>query len=213
MESNGKRSTKNRILEAARETFVESGYDRSNMADIAVRAGVSRKTLYSYFTDKPGLFKEMFLSTIHGQEAMIDEVFEDDSRSYLERFSTVISLVSEQLAWLRGPLIEDIRRTFPDIWSDTQDFRDGRVLANFSRILDEGVEEGFFRDDINERLLLMTWFAASQYVLTPEALSELPLTGDEAFRALLSIILEGTLTTAGREKYTGKILANKTVGV
>ena len=210
MVDNGKRSTRERILRAARDVFVEQGYGRTGMGDIASTAGVSRKTIYSYFNNKPELFREMFRSTIHEYEDRIEQVFSDKECGYLERFARVISLVNEQLGWLKGPLIDDIRRTFPDLWADTQEFRDKRVLDNFSRILTEGVERGVFRDDIDEKLLLMTWFAASQNVLSPEALSGLPLTSDEAFRSLLSVMCEGMLTPRGRRQYTGKLLSGRT---
>lgn len=44
------------ILEAAKHLFIENGYDGSSMDAIAARAGVSKLTVYSHFTDKENLF-------------------------------------------------------------------------------------------------------------------------------------------------------------
>ncbi len=44
------------IVEAARAVFRRLGYDGASMNDIAQEAGVSKATLYVYFTSKEGLF-------------------------------------------------------------------------------------------------------------------------------------------------------------
>ncbi|TRX75541.1 TetR/AcrR family transcriptional regulator [Pseudomonas mangiferae] len=46
------------ILEAAKQLFLRNGYDGSSMDAIAARAGVSKLTVYSHFTDKETLFSE-----------------------------------------------------------------------------------------------------------------------------------------------------------
>ncbi|NWL78263.1 TetR/AcrR family transcriptional regulator [Pseudomonas taiwanensis] len=44
------------ILEAAKNLFLQKGYDGSSMDAIAAEAGVSKLTVYSHFTDKETLF-------------------------------------------------------------------------------------------------------------------------------------------------------------
>ncbi|MBI1400519.1 TetR/AcrR family transcriptional regulator [Hyphomonas sp.] len=47
------------FLTAAREVFLEQGYDAASMAEIVRRAGGSLTTLYNQFGDKQGLFLAM----------------------------------------------------------------------------------------------------------------------------------------------------------
>lgn len=54
------------FLKAARDVFLEYGYEAANMAEIVKRAGGSLSTLYAQFGGKQGLF-----------EAMIDERVKD----------------------------------------------------------------------------------------------------------------------------------------
>ncbi|MEM9300973.1 MAG: TetR/AcrR family transcriptional regulator [Pseudomonadota bacterium] len=52
-----KSKTKQRqILEAAVELFLDKGFDGASMDEIAVRAGVSKQTVYSHFNNKEELF-------------------------------------------------------------------------------------------------------------------------------------------------------------
>jgi AcrR family transcriptional regulator len=47
------------FLEAARDVFLEYGYEAANMAEIVKRAGGSLSTLYAQFGGKKGLFEAM----------------------------------------------------------------------------------------------------------------------------------------------------------
>lgn len=50
-------SKRRQILDWAREVFMELGFDGASMGEIARAAGVSKGTLYVYFTDKTALFE------------------------------------------------------------------------------------------------------------------------------------------------------------
>ena len=50
-------SKRRQILDGAREVFMELGFDGASMGVIARAAGVSKGTLYVYFTDKTALFE------------------------------------------------------------------------------------------------------------------------------------------------------------
>jgi AcrR family transcriptional regulator len=51
------RSKRRQILDGARKVFMDLGFDGSSMGEIARSAGVSKGTLYVYFTDKCRLFQ------------------------------------------------------------------------------------------------------------------------------------------------------------
>lgn len=51
-----KAELKEKIIQAAIESFSQSGYDRTKMEDIAKRLGLSKGTLYLYFKSKEDLF-------------------------------------------------------------------------------------------------------------------------------------------------------------
>lgn len=49
-----------KILTAAREAFMDAGFERVSVDAIAQRAGVSKATIYNHFTDKNALFVAAF---------------------------------------------------------------------------------------------------------------------------------------------------------
>jgi TetR/AcrR family transcriptional repressor of mexJK operon len=57
------------ILEAAKKLFVEQGFDRVSMDQIAADAGVSKLTVYSHYGDKESLFSAAIASKCEEQLA------------------------------------------------------------------------------------------------------------------------------------------------
>lgn len=74
----GKRAA---ILEAAKEMFIELGFNGVSMDGIAASAGVSKLTVYSHFGDKDTLFTEAIQAKC--VEMMPDELFVTDSEGPL----------------------------------------------------------------------------------------------------------------------------------
>ncbi|NMP22732.1 TetR/AcrR family transcriptional regulator [Sulfobacillus harzensis] len=55
-----KPNTRHEIMEAALKEFAESGYDRTTMDAIAIRAQVAKGSLYYHFPSKEALFRALF---------------------------------------------------------------------------------------------------------------------------------------------------------
>ena len=67
--------TRAAVVRAARDLFIEQGYGRTTMADIAGRAGVSVETIYSAFGNKATLLHKAWDITVGGDDQ--DVVFHE----------------------------------------------------------------------------------------------------------------------------------------
>jgi AcrR family transcriptional regulator len=65
------RQTRRKILEAARELFVERGYGATTLQDIADRAGYAVQTIYFTFGNKRTVLKELGDFTIAGDDERV----------------------------------------------------------------------------------------------------------------------------------------------
>ncbi|MFC0878411.1 TetR/AcrR family transcriptional regulator [Saccharicrinis sp. FJH2] len=59
------------IINAAQELFSTFGFEKTTMTDIARRLGISKASLYYYFTDKESIIKSL---AIREQEQFINEI-------------------------------------------------------------------------------------------------------------------------------------------
>ena len=67
-------STRERILDIALELFIEHGYDKTSIRDIAERLGTTKAALYYHFKSKADILLELHLR-LHGLgEQLLDEL-------------------------------------------------------------------------------------------------------------------------------------------
>ncbi len=84
--------TRHEIITAARSLFVDQGYARTTVAQIAERAGVNVDTVYTSVGRKPDLMRELVESAISGR----DEAVPAEEREYVQRLHASTS-AAEQL--------------------------------------------------------------------------------------------------------------------
>jgi TetR/AcrR family transcriptional regulator len=72
------KQTEERIVEAAREVFIEKGMDGTRMQEIADRAGINKALLHYYFRTKEKLFAKIFLMVFGKITNMLSEVMTSD---------------------------------------------------------------------------------------------------------------------------------------
>jgi len=146
----GKRETQRlekraQIIAIARQHFFEHGFDNTTMSAIAAQLGGSKRTLWSYFSDKEELFAAMLLDTAQGIRAQIDLPTDRDDpldllirvcRSIIDR---VLSPIAISMFRLVGPLADrrpDISRMFYERGpGETQRLIGEYLRANFADIL------------------------------------------------------------------------------
>jgi AcrR family transcriptional regulator len=106
--------TRARILDAALELFLDRGYARTTMQDIADRAGVARDTVHAIFGGKPRVLTALIdlrlvpdssvtnITQTPAAQAVRDGI---DQRKQIESFATWIAGISTQLL----PVFEILR--------------------------------------------------------------------------------------------------------
>ncbi|TDE94185.1 TetR/AcrR family transcriptional regulator [Occultella glacieicola] len=122
------------ILAAATDLFLERGYDRTSLARVAERAGVSKATLFKQFPTKA----ELFEATVLAAGAGPDEVLADPPVGDFRAGLVVLGLAYVEL--LSRPRVADLIRTliaesprFPELRERTFDFGALPVLAALKR--------------------------------------------------------------------------------
>lgn len=109
------------ILSAATDVFLREGYDGASVDDIALEAGVAKRTVYNVFEDKEALFREAISLSIEIAESFSAELATEaigmqDAARDLPRIGRRLAA-----AVLRGPVIPLRRllvsetRRFPDL--------------------------------------------------------------------------------------------------
>ena len=139
------------ILNQARTLFFLFGIKSISMDDIALKLGMSKKTIYQYFTDKQDL-----LSTIIDQ--FIGEHHEstchliDQQLDAMETFQRMADLALEYTKDLRPAFLYDLQKYYRPHWDKFLLFKDQSILEETKNLLTRGKAQGLFLENMNIEL-------------------------------------------------------------
>jgi len=194
--------TRLRILTVAEKMFLQRGFARISMDELAASLGMSKKTLYRHFAGKQELLTALLKRRTETVGAEILEVI--DSRISLpEKFRNLLHLIQRRMEETRPAFLEDLERHAPEQFRIIEEFRARMLPVYFDRILDEGVAAGLIRGDLNRSLFIRVIVDLIQVVARPSLLTEMRLHPWEGIDAILQIFFEGILTPAGRRAGDG----------
>jgi AcrR family transcriptional regulator len=107
-----------KILDGAREVFLELGYEGASVDEIVRRAGVSKGTLYNYFADKRALFSAVIDRECSAQAAQMIPVnleADDVEAALLAVARTIVHFVTSPFAQKIFRIVVAEAERFPDI--------------------------------------------------------------------------------------------------
>ena len=136
------------LLDAALDLFVEKGFAATRVEEVAARAGVSKGTLFLYFTSKEELFKAVVRENISGRFAEWNEEFEAFEGSTPDMVRYCMRVWWERIGATRASGITKLMiseaRNFPELAAFYQHEVIRPANALIRRILQRGVERGEF---------------------------------------------------------------------
>ncbi|WP_346237818.1 TetR/AcrR family transcriptional regulator [Niabella insulamsoli] len=139
---------KARIREKAKELFIQLGLRRVSMDDIANSVGMSKKTLYQYYTDKETLVAETIEMILKSNSINCETCREKAKNAIHEGFLATAS-VSDMMRHMNPVLLLDMQKYYPLAYKKFLQFKED-FLYNFLRhSLEWGVRDGLFRKDID----------------------------------------------------------------
>lgn len=191
---------RHRIINTARHHFFAFGLRGVTMDDIAAELGMSKKTLYAHFRSKAELLQAAILDKQQSIESDLERITSESSSDFLSAIRQLLAKMQQHLGEIHPAFMRDIQREAPEIFESVEIRRRELIHRYFSKILGQGRRAGIIRKDIPIRLTIEIWLGVVQAIMNPEKLTELDLTPEEGFSAIISVILKGLMTAEGRAK-------------
>ena len=146
-------SQKDRILSEAAAMFIDEGIKSVRMDDIAMRLGVSKRTLYEMFSDKSDLLEQSLGQYFEQKRAEMEERTRGAANVFEELFLILGAMKSDER---RGVLIGNLRKFYPDIHRRIEEEAHKFSDREFDRLLDRGIQQGLLVPDMNKSLAMIT---------------------------------------------------------
>ena len=197
-----------RIIEASRERFYAMGFSKVTMDEMASELGISKKTMYKYFPSKDDLIDAITEWQMIRVLGRVKEIVNSPD-DFIEKIHNLWSFVGETYSRMSKQYHDDMRRFRPDLWKRIEEFRNQHLIENATKLIDEGIKRGVFREDVNKEILVLHYVSAVQAILCPEVLVQHSFSAEEAFKTILRVTFDGILTDESREDYRRKCTIEK----
>ena|ERR1051326_6762703 len=187
------------LLEAALHIFAERGYANTKLEDVAAKVGVTKGTIYHYFSTK----EELLLRAI---EQHHDRAFKPLEEVLHEKRGPVSATIRRFLRRAFGHmdpsrvsvltlLVQGVAREVPHVyfrWLETGPVRGWKILAE---LIEQGKETGEFRIDADSEVAaritisgLILQFAWQRFT---ESAPEVSIDADQLIDSAADLLLQG----------------------
>lgn len=188
-----------KILEHSTEKFLTFGFKSVTMDEIAQDLGISKKTLYQYFSNKEDLVAACVFNVFDFISKGIDKIKELNKNPIEEMFN-IKNFVMNFLKNEQSSPQYQLKKFYPEIYSNIQD----KVFEKMSEIvvdsLNKGIKKGFFREEINVDFIFRLYFKVINLIKEKEIFGE-ETNNSDAEELYLDYHIRGIATKKGLEFY------------
>lgn len=192
-----------RILGKANELFNRFGFRRVTMDEIAVKTGMSKKTIYQSFANKDEIVDAVVEEHLNKSVETCEKNYEKAENAIHEIFLNV-DMIQNLMSEMNPVIFEDMEKFFPGVFAKFYQHKNNYIFKKVEKNLEKGINEGLYRRelkvDIVTRFRLATMFIPFNQDTFPYGKYNLA----EVEIEMLKLFLYGISTTEGQkfiEKY------------
>lgn len=184
-----------RLLRAAAEVFKEKGFQAASINDIAERFGGDRASIYYYYASKHEIFIDLIRQAVEEVVLLAEGVARSGQPATArlrDVFVKTIDAYERHYPYMYVYIQEDMRKVPGDGTSAGKELQalGERYERAVQQIIDEGLESGEFRSDLDAQMMKFAVIGALNWTHrwhTPER----RLSGAEIGQAFASLFLDG----------------------
>lgn len=140
------------IIIGATELFKRYGIKSISMDDIARHLSISKKTIYQHFEDKDKLVLEVLAKELNNDKNEI-LCISTKSKDVIEELMLCGDYMRTHIVNLNPALLFDLKKYHPEAWKYFEDFKKIFIVEMLLKCLQRGIDEKYFRNDINAPIL------------------------------------------------------------
>ena len=147
-------SIKERIQFKTEELFRQYGIRTVTMDDIAGQLGISKKTIYQFYSDKDALVKDIF-KTITDDNKQKCLLVKSEAENAIHEQYLSSDAAQEIFSNMNCSVLFDLNRFYPSVFTEFENHKKKFLFNIIKDNLNRGIKEGLFRKDID--VTIITW--------------------------------------------------------
>lgn len=191
---------KDKISKGAEELFLRYGIRSMTMDEIARHLGISKKTIYQYFSDKDDIVLSVTQRHLETNQKQFDQVAEE-SKNSVEELVKLSFCLKENLKGMNPSLMFDLQRYHQKAWSVWMEYKRNVIKESVMRNLRKGIQDGYFRPEINPEIIAVLRLEQIQMAFDDQLFPRDRFSLTQVQLHILEHFVHGLLTEKGRKLY------------
>ncbi len=168
------------------------------MDDIAKHLGMSKKTIYQFFSDKNEIVKTLIDETMLKNKCEFEEITAK-SKNAIEEILEIIKHVRVVFSRMNPHLFYDLQKYHQDSWQAFRNFKEVVMLETVETNLKKGIKEGWYREDLNINVLAKLRIEQVELAMNPAIFPPDKYVVGDVQTAILDHFLHGIATLKGHK--------------
>jgi len=190
--------TRQRILEATQELFFRHGIKSITMDDVASHLGMSKKTIYTSFTDKNDLVTGLAEMELECQRTDIDSIHKGSDNA-IDEIMKIMNMISRSFARMNPSLFYDLQKFHPAAWKKFREFKEKKLRGFVEENLKAGIKQQLYRKDLNIKIMARLRLAEIEFAFDPAVFPPDQFNFREVQLELIDHFLHGITTLKGHK--------------
>ncbi len=183
--------TKKIIVNSALKLFANKGYAETSMSRIAKEAGISKGTLYWYFSSKEGMFRELIAVGFDKLTTKVNSLVKSNKpiRELLWGYIEINLQFIEQHKNVAKIIIDNIDKVISKEFKKMMEKKRNKLISAVRTLARKGIKEDFFRDVNNE--YLVSYIMNVVNITHEDLIREVELDQQEKIEIIYEFLLNG----------------------
>ena len=199
---------KEKIIYKSEELFLTLGFKNVTMDDIASALGISKKTIYTHFSNKTELVSAVTFSVLEQIYLGIEQINKKAINPIEELYDIKMFLIN----YLKNERVSaqyQLKKYYPKIFDQLQIKKFKKMHSSVENSLKKGVELNLFRSEIDTAFISRVYFVGMTGIRDTSVFSETMFDKNYLMESYLEYHLRANVTESGLQLLDNYIKKNK----
>ena len=196
------------LVHQAKDVFMRYGIKSVTMDDIARHLGISKKTLYKYVSDKNDLIRQILSISCDMEEEVVKNIMGRKLNAIDESFE-ISHFVVNQLKQVHPSIHYDLEKYHSETWREFKSRNSGNIYNCMTANMEHGIEEGYYRDDLNIPVVAKIYISRFDAVFDGELFPVTQYQFSEVYLEMFRYHIRGIASEKGIQYLVEKVKKEK----
>jgi AcrR family transcriptional regulator len=188
------------ILEKVLCLYLKYGIKSITMDDVARELGISKKTLYTFVSDKTDLVKKILDKQLEEGKCYFDTI-SNQTLNAIEEIIEVHKHVNNAIKKYNPTTEYDLRKYYPELYKPFIEEKRNRMYGWILSNIKKGKSANLYRDDVKENIIAKLVVSRNEFLVESDLFSENEFNSSDFFNEILKYHIRGIATQLGVELY------------